>query len=602
MKTTVVDNEFVKSYFSGKKHKNYHRAVDIKNHMEFHFNGYFRKTDVTGDVQIINEKQNPYFKRLIDMRRPSESDPIMNYRRNIYLPITKIPCHKITNSLKKIVKSQDWNIDYSSSDYPASLPDKETLKYYCEENYPFFDSVENWAETYVINQMFKDPNAVVVVIPMNFDKESSEFYQPYSYIISSRKVLDYSMNEYVVYEEKDDDKLDQIKHLKIITTDSIYDAIRADKDKFIITQIKHDLGYLPAFIMGGIPLQISEKMPLYESFLSSILPELDAAAQEHSDLQGAIVQHLYPTMWYFASQECNSCHGTGNVIKEGKNIICEQCEGDGRLTKSPYKDMKLNTGGFDEKQVPTPPAGIIDKSSVIAIVQLQEKRVQDHITRALSAINMEYLSDTPLNQSGKAKEIDRDELNNFVYQIAYHLVENILKPIYYFINEWRYKDYVPVPETRENMLPRINIPERFDLLTENIVGEQLAQAITNKFSDEIIENLEMEYVGIHFNNHPDILERVKAKKELDPFAGKNNDEKNNLLLQGDVPKSDVITSIYIDNFITRAIIENKNFLKLEYAKQKVIMDKYCADKMKEMQPSDKVKKIINNLNQNPNEL
>jgi hypothetical protein len=307
-------------------------------------------------------------------------------------------------------------------------------------------------------------------------------------------------------------------------------------------------------------------------------------------------------MWYFSGQECNTCHGTGVVMKNGQQVVCEQCDGIGRMAKSPYKDMMLKPPDkMDvEGNIPTPPAGYVVKPT--DIVKLQDERINNHVYKALSAINMEFLADTPLNQSGTAKEVDRDELNNFVYSIAYHLCVNVLEPIYFLVNEWRYKDYIPSPDVREKQLPRIHVPERYDLLTENIIGAQLAQAITSKFSDEIIENLELDYVGKRFNNHPEILDRVKVKKQLDPFAGKTNEEKVGFLMQSDIPKKDVIISIYIDSFITRAIIEKPDFLKLEYKAQKAMIDKYADEKITEAAPSERVLATIDSLNQpNPNE-
>jgi len=194
----LINEAFVKPYFGGKKEKNYAQAVDIYDHMSFHFDGYFIRPNELGGFTVDLHK-NRYFHRLIDMRRPSESDVIKEYRRDIYLPITKIPCYKVTNSLKKIVKSQDWNIDYTLSYVPNSLPDDETLEVYCEKKYPFFKSVENWMASYGLNQLFKDPNSVIVVEPTNIDKGPEEWYTPFSYVIPSKKVLGYAENEFCVY-------------------------------------------------------------------------------------------------------------------------------------------------------------------------------------------------------------------------------------------------------------------------------------------------------------------------------------------------------------------------------------------------------------------
>ena len=43
------------------------------------------------------------------------------------------------------------------------------------------------------------------------------------------------------------------------------------------------------------------------------------------------------------------------------------------------------------------------------------------------------------------------------------------------------------------------------------------------------------------------------------------------------------------------IIENKDFLTLEYKQQKAIVDKYAEEKLKEMMPSEKVKRTLTDL-------
>lgn len=585
---TIINTDFAKRYLYGEKCKSYSKAVDIRDHITFHFDGYFINSN-----NINKDGENPYFKVLIDKRRPSESDIIKAYRREVYLPKTKIPCHKVANSLKKIVKSQDWNIDYSKAKVPTKMPDCETLQKYCEKNYPVFNSLENWIYTYAMNEMLKDPNAVCVIVPSNFDKRPSDFYTPTIQIISSRKVIDFALNDYVVYFCKDDKS-----EIKIITTDTIYKAYRVENGVQLIKEYNHNIGKLPCFKIGGLFLEIDDKNPLYESFISPMLPELDAAAQDISDYQAEKVQHIFSTMWYYAGQECTSCNGTGKVIQQGKQVVCPNCEGAGVLTKSPYKDMMIKQpdGLTGEKQAPTPPAGYITKPT--EMVELMGRIIESDIYNALSSINMEFLAKTPLNESGKAKEVDRDELNNFVYGVAYHICENILKPSYYFVNEWRYNQFVPNEKERFEMLPKINIPERFDLLTENIIAEEYSKAISGKMSDEVIETYEMELVGKRFNTHPDILERVKLKRLIDPLSGKSNEEKIQLIQTGLITQMDFVLSIFSDAFVNRAIQEQSDFLTLEFAKQKKIIEKYATEKVKELQPSERIKKTMQELEEN----
>jgi hypothetical protein len=336
--------------------------------------------------------------------------------------------------------------------------------------------------------MLKDPNAILLITPLNENKPASEFYKPFAEIICSENVLDYKENEYLIYSEEGESN----KELYIVTDYAIYEATKTDKTIIITEKLIHNIGYLPAFIIGGMPVKISKQKNLYDSFISAMLPELDAAAQDISDMQAEKVQHVFSTMWYYSGQECNKCHGTGSVTSKGKPVICPDCEGVGVLRKSPYKDMmiKQSDGLETTKQMPTPPAGYITKPT--EMVKLMDDIIKGDIYNAMSAINMEFLAEAPLNQSGKAKEVDRDELNTFVYGIAKHLVDNIIKPIYFFINEWRYKDYIGNPNERQKMLPTINVPKTFDLLTENIVGKQYEQAVKSKFSDEVIGNIEMD--------------------------------------------------------------------------------------------------------------
>ncbi len=590
----MITTEFISAYFQGKRSEHYEKAVDIYNHISFHFDGYFRRAN---ENILLMEEENPYFTRLIDMRRPSESDIIRNYRRDVYLPKTKAPCEKVANSLKKIVKSQDWCIDYSHSEQPPRLPENETLQYYCEKEYPYFGCVEAWAYMFGLNNMLKDPNAICMVLPTNINKKGNEFYKPYSYIIPTKQVLDFAENEYCVYVEKDFQKT---RIIKVLTTVGLY-ACTKNNDTIIITDIViHNIGKLPAWKLGGIPIEIQEKQTLFDSFISGMLPDLDAAAQDVSDFQAEKVQHVFSTMWYFSGQECNNCHGTGKVQKQGKQTVCPTCEGVGALRKSPYKDMMIKQPDklSSDIAMPTPPAGYITKPT--EMVKIMEGIIENDIYNALSAINFEFLADTPLNQSGKAKEVDRDELNTFVYSVAYNFVENIIKPVYYFIAEWRYKDFIGNPEIRKKMMPTIPIPERFEVLTESIVSEQLSKAYEKGFSTEAIINLEIDYMNKRFNNSPEILERMTVKRTLDPLFGKKPDEKQALQITGSVPEKDFIISTYIDNFLTRAIIENDKFLTLDYAEQMKKINQYAEEKIKETKASEKVNEKIKEYDKNGN--
>ena len=133
-----------------------------------------------------------------------------------------------------------------------------------------------------------------------------------------------------------------------------------------------------------------------------------------------------------------------------------------------------------ESAVPTPPIGYVTKQTEIA--RLQEERIRQHIYDALSAINMEYLAETPIAQSGVAKQVDREELYSFVHSIAEDVVR-IMDEVCYDILAWRhYAQNVDVNE----LLPYIPVPERYDMLSGKVLVDELT-AMTQAKVDPAIK-------------------------------------------------------------------------------------------------------------------
>lgn len=608
----IPDYKTIQPYFMGKKkHRDYYKALDLYEHMSFHFDGYFLHAQTRAElgervgVQGENDIQanaNVYFSRLIDMRRPSESDAIMAYRRVVFLPFTQGTCFKVYNSLRKIVKASDWKIDYTKSLVPAGVADDETLEKYCEDNYPRFNSVENWVYNYGMKNMLIDSNALIYVLPIDFDlPNETDYYQPVVTIVNSKAVLDYVENEYCVFVH--DKKWEYIanggvkksgRRLGIITKDGYYEARQINsKQQFEIVEVgTFDMEYLPAWIIGGVPKKVRHSSILYDSFMSPMLPGLDAMAMALTDEEAEWVQHVYSTMWYFTQQDCKTCMGTGKVNSKGKqSITCSKCNGTGNAPKSPYRDMVLKAGTFDQQTMPTPPAGYIQKQTEIA--KLFAQKIKDKEYSALSSINHEFLAESPAVTSGISKQFDRQELENYTYSVAYHLVEFVLKDVYYFINEFRYSQRVPNEEQREEMLPKIAIPTKYDLLTESIIEEQLKSAKEANLDPEIIGAVELEYIQKKFPNDTELRDRMRTIKQVDPFPGKTPEEKQSMLLSKSVLLEDVILSNYLYPFVERAITEHEGFNEMMYEDKIKILYDYVEEKKGKMDTAQKAKDKAN---------
>lgn len=616
----IVDEQTIKPYFSGrKKYSNYYKALDLYYHMSFHFDGYFMHI-ASRDEQMAfqyNQKDemsgNPYFTRLIDMRRPSESDTIKIYRRDIYLPETMSPCFKVYNALRKIVKAPDWKIDYSKALKPAKIANGEYLEDYCEFDYPEFNSVENWFYTYGMRKMLMDANALVYVLPIDFDVQPNEYFRPIAQVVNCKNLYDYKENEYAIFKLDCEWKYKDGKNLErkgtvlgIITKEGYWEArqrnVKGEFDLVEVMKYETPMEYLPAFLTGGVVKNYSKDKTLYNSFLSPMLPGLDGMARAISDEDAEWVQHVFSTMWYFSSQDCRACMGTGYVNGKGKNpITCSQCNGTGGAPKSPYRDIVLKTGTFDSDKQPTPPAGYVQKDTKIAEIFVD--RIKNKKFEALASVSMEFLSDIPLNTSGTSKAYDRQELDNFTYSVAYHSVENVIKNIYYFINEFRYSKVIPNADEREKMLPIIPVPANYDLLNSGAIISQLDSAKKAGLDPEIIDKYEMELLAKEFPDDTDLRDKMMLKKTLDPFPRLDVKDLNDLLLGGSVEKRDVIVSNYLHSFIEQALFEHKDFIDLPFDKQKEIIYAYADEKMLKMDSAQKIKdensiKKLKLLNQN----
>lgn len=620
MPKTPIDQDFFDKYIKNKKrHKNYRNALDVAHHMQFHWNGYFQKPWMDGkggDASKDASQINPYFMRLIDQRRPTESIVIHQFRRMNYFPITRTPCHKVTNSLSKIVKCADWKIDYSACEVPSFLPKEDTLEQYCEHNYPKDNSIENWTYKSLVRWLLIDPNALCVVMPMNWDVEPGELLKPYSFIIESKDIYDYREGEIAVWlsasectYSDDAGKECTGKIIMAVTPEAFYECKQNGADSFEIIEHIHGCNEMPAWLLGGEAKTPDVYQPFYESFCQCMLPNLDMAARDSSDLDAEKTMHVFSTMWYMRMQTCTQCQGMGTVLSQGKQVACKTCDGTGGITPSPNKAMELNADNsmFSNKNIPIPPAGYIEKDT--AMVELLVKEIDRNIYGALAAVNMEFLAETPLNQSGKAKEVDRDELNNFVYKIAYHVIEEIVKNIYWFINEMRYSIVIKNPTERAKMLPKIPVPQNYDLLSQDDSTDNLIKITGSAVSGEIKDLAEMDFLHTKYADQPEIRNRLICIHKHNPFGSYQVTEIETLLAAGMVNKVDVILSVYINSFVAQLLCENTDFLELDFEKQKEILYKLAEEKLTSIEEEtddilDNVQNIIDDKTQqlqNPTE-
>lgn len=536
-----------------------------------------------------------YPKELIDELRPHESEAVKAYRQKIWKSKTKPVFNKVFTSLSKIRRSRDWSIQYPD-EQPARIPEGETLYDYCELSYPYFYSVTNWAFQVLLREYLIDPNAVLLMLPKEIPQEQTELLKPYSLIINSEWVIDYRHEDYAVIENPlgciyyEEGQPKKGRSFYIATTETIwlYNQVSSKPTFKKALEYQHAMGVLPAYKLGAVLVKVSENDFLYESRLHAMTPSLDEAAREYSDLQAAKVMHIYPERWEITNTDCPDCKGTGKVklSQQAVPTNCATCGGSGNKPSSPFSKLVLRHSSLDAAaggSLPIPPAGYVEKD--IEIVKVQKEGVDGHLYDALSAINMEFLSDTPLAESGISKEVDRDETNNFVHSVAEDIVR-IMDWMYWVIAKYRYSVQYPTDEQIIEMLPTIPVPEHFDIFSTKFIEEELKNAKENKLNPLLINAMETSYSSKRFASEDDLRKMLMLILQLDPMANISEDDKQARLQNNGISMQDYVISCNIKKFVQRALQEDETFPNKTVKEQQDLMTKY-ADEVIEANSSAK---------------
>ena len=522
--------------------------------------------------------------RLLEKRRPSEPEEILEYRRDTYEPITKLPISKAINCYSKIRRSPDWMISFPKDTVSGRIPEEETLEQYCTENLPGFVSITNWAFDILLPQNLIDANALIAVIPLEPIVENA-FCKPVPILFNSDQVMFYSEQEkYAILRSRI--SVNYLDALNVYQPGARYFYID-DREVIIYEQGKdgyqqtfkqpHNLGQFPVFKVRSEAYKQYDNISINRSRLHAMVPFLNKAAAGDSDLEGSKVQHLYPLFWYYQNKECKACNGTSKVPADGDGppTICKTCDGTGKIKFSPFAHIQVDAAGLGAQSNPTPPAGYISRD--VAILELQEKMVEKNNYKALAAINMQFLDQTPLAISGDAKQVDREELNNTVYNTAEDIVASVDKVIF-FINEWRYGYIIPDQKARKAMMPNIPVPQNFDLLPADYLMDELSNARKNNANPFLLASLEKQIAVKKFYNDPELQNCIDLYFTLDPLPGMTADEKMTLLSNNGITQEDYILSNYMPQFIRRAVIDNNDFEKKTYDQQMDILKAYAKEK------------------------
>jgi hypothetical protein len=518
---------------------------------------------------------------LIAKTRPNETATMREYRMQSDEPLTKATIWRVFNSLNKIRKSQDWGIKFNEAAVPPRITFEETPYKYLMERFPKYNSIEMWAFQVLLHEMLQDANGFVGVHLISTKVEPNQYLRPVPIIYNSDDVIDYVEGEYFVMlsGEKNLYKWDYGKQTAegsvyyVYTRTEVirYVQINNNMDFAEDSRYTHNFGYVPCFQMRGVILEDNYKQTLCDSRLAPMIPYLNDMKRMQSDFKLSLTLHLYPTMWIYDTQVCKTCKGIGVIAndKGGSKDICPTCSGSGTGIISPGQTIQIKPTEPGANPAPTPPAGYILKD--FEAIREINKYIGEYNYKALSAINFQFLDNTPLNISGLAKEVDRDELNVFVHSVAEDLVR-VLDQVCKATIDYRYSVIVPNMDARNALRPQITVPESFDLLSADTMISKIKNLKDAGVDASIINASQVEYASKAFQQDPTVKERLVMKLTLDPYAGTSDENLLTAQQFGSVNPLDVRIHFNIDKYVDEAMQDAK-FYDMTTAERKELIKK-----------------------------
>lgn len=531
--------------------------------------------------------------KLFQNKAPNEDGKQWDYRKQNYRAFTMPYWNRAINAFSRI-----WN----ENNYEIKWPNKEDQKEYFTEKYPSFKSIISYFETIVTRLKVNDPNSVLVVrphhLPMTINTEGEIIFddtqaiEAVAHIHHAKCVIKYEPEVYLLAEtcEKSIVEWQGNKRAKegmvyeLYDTEAIYRIVQVGKKvdwQFTIElYYQHNLGYLPAWRLQGLPLYCDDVL-YYKSCLYDAVPLLDEALYDASTLQISKVGAAFPVRWAI-TESCDhhengvGCNGTGKIsyYEEGKDHPsekqCPACKGSGR--KNPFTPMglmevKAPENNLDTQSIPTPPFGIVEPS--LNTLTFLDDSFDKQVVRAFLIQNIDVSADVASGkETATGKLIDREELFSFLTNFSselFDLLGNTIKAI----GEMRY--------AKAFEMPSISKPVNFSIHSEKDLTEELAEAQKNGLPEAAIRRLMREYMSLRFTDTEKDLKILDLAMEVDSLFAMPTMDIIAGVGAGYIQKWEAELHKNINSFISEFIEANEAWLDLTLSEKREQLVKKAKD-------------------------
>jgi len=516
---------------------------------------YQERVKLLEGMLLHSEFNKDLVKRLLLKTFPSEPESIRSYRESVFLPITKTYFDKILFTLTRIFNSPEFSINTE----PARL------KEYLNKPLGAGNSLNSLIYNEGVKNVLQDANGLFLLLPYS---AWAEIYNITGGYLKDCDIDVRFYNSYEIYYKKEYIALKDNEGYILIIDNKVYAGV----DEFKLVY-EFNPEYPCVIESTGVFLAPF----LRESFVSGVCPYWTQALIEFSDKQGALKHHLYPEKWRIESGVCNNCSGTGvttHLKPDGSKSteVCSTCGGNGHTPSGVYSEMVI-TKDLLSGDIKPPFMGYVEKD--IEALEFVSNDIQQNIYNGFAAINMEFLAKAPMNQSGIAKEWDKNDTVHFIktFSISYfkNVIEGLIRSFFYYVElqnfETGAESFLFTKEINSEGLVEIRskpitvnciVPSKIDFISGSY-EESLLKVISSTGSIPLKRQMEMKLArkeGAAF---------AELCLELDELFGYSFDEKIKLLERGAITKKQFDISIRIEYFVSRALQAfGKNFMKKDF--------------------------------------
>ena len=606
---------------------------------------YQASIDHRNRLRAVFGKAYPYY---LDLARPKEREEYRLYRRRIYKNPLRSLRRRVTEVLDYVRQADDFDVSYPSQTTDGATDSLES--YLTDSRFTKDGDAVSWFFKHIRKSYVGDPNAVLVVLPVEQPMADTERAKPVPLLIDSEQVYQFRNNEFAVLESPERTWINGVAGLT--KTGRVF--LFVDHDSYCIAKQRaetvagvagantlyawditglaealtdegeangytfspplHNCSTMPARKIGKLQEDTAEAEnrngyintvtttsaervydPRYstvhrndwgeeyfESVLADALPHVEAAQGIQSDIEVERNFHVSSQEWRYAQRKCPDTDQNGGPCMGGKiqlrdaegNLTglgqCPTCKGYGLdvsggalgviIVSAPQATNLADEGR--PTNLPTPPGGFIPRSiDPLKEFVLEYEREKK---QAYETINMQFLMETPITQSGVAKRADREELYRTLIVEGAHLCGLLA-----FVLEC-----VACERKQESECPEVLAPVRLNIENSEITRDELVEAVTNKFDLNLRKPLEKKLIGYQVGEDSDYYRRYELRERIDPYLDYDIETKlfmkseARLTMQTDGPEYELLVlwitlSIHFYAIVSNELLKGDGFWNLK---------------------------------------